>query len=90
MAETDMLHNILRYHEVSTELEFVYISNTLFEMRTSVKSDILNNRGTNINDNIGTKNANIEDEAEFGKPCNNTKKPQQLEEMFLQRVPRFS
>ena len=78
-----MLHNILSYHEVSTELEFLCISTTLLEMRTSVKSDILNNRGTNINDNIGTKNANIEDEAEFEKPCNNTKKTQQLEQFRL-------
>ena len=49
MAEADMLHNILRYSEISTGLVFVDIATTPLDMCPSVKACIINAMYTNSN-----------------------------------------
>ena len=59
MAETDMLHNMLRYSEVSTDLEFVDIATKPLDMCSSVKAGIINARDNNSNVNGGTNSGKI-------------------------------
>ena len=50
---------MLRYSEVSTDLEFVYTATTTLEMCPSVKVGIINDRYNNSNDSGSTNNTAI-------------------------------
>jgi hypothetical protein len=59
---TEMLHNMLKYSEVATDLNFIDIATTSLEVRLQYKIESMK-KATN----------NIEDGAEVGNECNNAR-----------------
>ena len=77
IAETEMLHTMLMYSEVSTDMVFVDISTMPLELRPSVKVPIRNSRENNNINQSGQ--IQTQDGAEVGNECHNSR-----EELFLQ------
>ena len=70
MSLSEMLHSILKYSVVSTDLQYICIPTTPLELRQSHNILLSNN-----NDII-----NIEDGSEIGNFCNNARKSLNLPE----------
>ena len=73
-----MIHCILRYSEVATDMYFIDISTTSLETRISFKVErkrnaSSNNGGNNHQDNNGYIQPNVSDGAEVGKISNNAR-----------------
>ena len=80
VAETEMLHTMLRYSEVSTDLVFEDIATTPLELRPSVRVTIRETR-----DNRTGNETSVEDGVEVGNECNNARK-----ELLLQAYRQFT
>ena len=74
VAETEMLHNMLKYSEVSTDMVFVDIATTPLELRPSVKVAIRAHCDkSNDSNNDSDENNGPSDGAEIGNECNNAR-----------------
>ena len=72
IAETEMIHTILLYSEVATDLIFVDVATTPLELRPTVKVAIRNALSNANNNDVPA------DGAEVGNECNNARKEKKL------------